>query len=979
MRIWKALLPLCALGCGWVTGARAWTSAGSVVAYTLGTNSADFVLTSGAVARVQFLDPGILRVRVNPAGSLSSRLSPALAPQGLLPPDSQITESNGAVWLVTSRMRVAVIESPFQVVAWNPDGSLITADATNAVFWDPGTGQIVASKNSPADEHYFGLGERGGPIDRRGRSLELRNTDNSGYGELTDPLYQSYPFYYGLRGGKAYGIFLDNPAFPFFDFDAANPGQVLFGANAGELNYYLLAGPGPFDVANAYARLTGCNPLPPEWTLGYHHSRYGWQSAQQILDIAAQLRAQDFPCDAVWFDIDYMDQRHQFTWDPAGFPDPAGLNQELASMGFHCVYINEPCLLQSDPLWSYFDAEGDFVRNTSGQSLVGSIWFGDVSFIDFTRSATRTWYAEQLKSFLSVGISGLWLDLNEPADNFMPDAVYDFDGDPRSDLESRDLYALLEAQTAYQAQLELRTNTRPWNFSRSGYSGIQRYAHTWGGDEPSTFDSLRVAIEMSISMGLSGQNQFGHDTGGFLGSPSGELFTRWLEFSCFTPLFRNHSINTSSNREPWSFGEPYTTVIRQIIQRRYRWLPYLYTLFEEASRTGRPVLAPTFFYAQGDPATYTQDTDYLLGPNVLVAPVFEAGASNRTVYLPAGNDWIDYWSDARYGGGQSIVVPAPLGQTPLLIRAGAILVRGSVMPYVGAAADSTLTADVYPSGDSSFTLYEDDGESFDFERGLFLRTELHSQWALTSGQVSISRVQGAFQPPARSWLVNIHEVPVPPAGVRLNGTPLPAVTNEAGLDGMTQGWFYASAGNRLTLKAQDNLNPLMFDVLVQASVATQPVSQTAYQGSSVTFTAGGAGSSPLTYQWFFNGTNLLAGQTHSMLTLTNVQPVKAGDYSVVIANDYGASTSHVATLSVVLGGLALAIDAQRQARLQFTVDSFLGYTVQYRGDLGAAPWLIFTNLPPQTATGLVQQIDPSPAFLPQRFYRVVTPIQPASN
>ena len=979
MRARMALFALCAFGCSGTTSPAAWTPAGNVVSYTPGTNRVDFSLSSGAVACVQFLDPGILRVRVNPSGTLSTWISPALAPQGLLPPAASIAESNDAVWLATSRMRVAVSKSPFQVTAWDMAGNRIAADSTNAVFWDTQTGEIVDSKNSPSDEHYFGLGERGGPIDRRGRSLTLRNTDNSGYGELTDPLYQSYPFYYGLHGGQAYGIFLDNPAFPFFDFDAENQGHVLLGASSGELDYYLLAGPEPFDVANSYARLTGCNPLPPEWTLGYHHSRYGWQSAQQIMDIATQLRAQDFPCDAVWFDIDYMDQRHQFTWNPTNYPDPAGFNQALAEMGFHCVYINEPCLLQSDPLWNYLDGSGHFVQDALGQSLVGNIWLGDVSFIDFTRTATRSWYESQLQTFLSLGISGLWLDLNEPANNFMPDAIYDFDGARRSDLESRDLYALLEAQTAYEAELGLRTNTRPWNFSRSGFSGIQRYAHTWGGDELSTFDSLRVAIEMSVSMGLSGQNQFGHDTGGFLGSPSGELFTRWLEFSCFTPLFRNHSSNTSSPREPWSFGDPYTSLIRQIIQRRYQWLPYLYTLFEEASRTGRPVLAPTFFYAPGDPGTYGQNTDYLLGPNVLVAPVFAAGATNRGVYLPAGSDWIVFWSDARYAGGQTITVSSELGQTPLLIRAGAILVRGSAMPYVGASSNSTLTADLYPSGNSSFTLYEDDGASFDYQHGAFLRTELDAHWDTTSGDLQISRVQGALQPPTRSWLLTVHNQYVPAVGVDRNGTLLSNSTNQAGLDSANEGWFFDNTRQVVTVKVPDDSAPIHLTFLVPASITTAPTSLLAAAGSSITLSGAGAGTSPLTYQWTFDGTNVLSGQTNSTLVLNNLQPADAGGYSLTISNAFGVATSPVATVAVILAGIGISLDAQQRPHIAFTANAFQDYTTQYRSNLISAPWLNLTNWPSQAISGRVEAVDSSPAMAAHRFYRVVTPIQPAPN
>jgi alpha-glucosidase len=974
MKLFRAFLLLSALSCATPSARAEIVSAGNIVSISTDSNGVDFVLSSGAAARVDFVDPAIARVRVNPSGALSSRISPAITTQALLPPNPVITQSGNSVRLVTTEM-VVNVSSPFRVSAWQADGTLMTQDETNAVSWDNQTYEIYDVRTHSPGEHFFGLGLFGGPIDRTGRSLTLRNTDNSAYTEFTDPLYQSYPFYYGLMAGEAYGVFLDNPAFPFFDMDSGTNGTVIFGAETNELNYYLIAGPQPFNVANNYSRLTGFNQLPPEWSLGYHHSHYGWTNEAEIMNIATNMRAMNFPCDSLWFDILYMDQQHQFTWDPTNFPDPLGFNNSLGALGFQRVYINEPCLLQTDPLWSFLDASGYFLTDGTGKTFVDTIWFGDVSFLDFTRNDLRAWYEQQLGTFLSTGISGLWLDLNEPADNFMPQAVYNFNGDPRPDLEGRNVYALEEAATAYAAELQLRPNVRPWNFSRSGYSGMQRYSHNWAGDAPSTFDALQTAIQMSISMGLSGQNQFGHDTGGFLGSPDGELFTRWLEFSCFTPLFRNHSTDTSAPREPWSFGEPYTSLIRQIIYRRYQFLPYTYSLFEEASRTGRPVLAPTFFYAPGDTNTFNQDSVYLFGPNLLVAPVFVEGSSNRSVYLPYGSDWINFWTDQRYAGGQTVVVSSPLGQTPLFARAGTILVRGAGMSYVGASADPTLSLDIYPEGTSSFTLYEDDGSSFNYQGGAYLRTQIDCNWNHTAGQISIARVAGSYQPPGRDWSVAIHGISVAPASVLLNGAALDEADSPTNLESAGEGWFYDSTNSVLQLRVADSATLLELTVSAPPVIVTQTSNQTIASGGSVSFSVTVGGSTPLSYQWIFDATNQLEGQTNATLTLSNVPPSGGGYYSLIVSNTMGGATNIPALLSVLCGiDLSLQPGATT-ASLSFSALPQTSYTLEYLSTLATAQWQRLTNVPPQAGTNALHFSDPGVIITPQRFYRLVSPAQ----
>lgn len=771
-------LVACALCCGVSFGAPQWI--GSVSAVVPTSAGVLLGLDTRASAFVQFVDDGIVQVRISPEGAFTGIETGAVIQDFLQAPEVTLTEDASSVWLSTVAMNVQIVRNPFGIVAYHADGSVMSADISPGVAWDPRTKLISSTRFAPPDEGYFGLGQRGGPVNRRGRSILMRNTDTFAYSEFTDPHYQSFPLLYVIRDGRTHGLFLDTPAYSFFDLAKADPGALTIGAVTGDLNYYLIAGPTPKDVARRYARLTGPPALAPMWTFGYQHSRFGWMTAEEVLQIAGEMRSRAMPCDALWFDLDYMPDSHHFTWDPIRFADPVGMNQELDALGFERIYINEPCFVLDDPLYESLDAAGYFVKNDFEQTVVTNIFLGDVSWLDFTKAAVVDWYKAQLGVFLAQGVSALWNDLNEPASNVMPLAIYDFDGAPRHEDETRNIYALNENVMAYEAQLEARPNTRPWNLSRSGFAGLQRYAASWSGDTNSTFDSLRVSIQMSASMGLSGMLQFGHDIGGFLGSPSPELFIRWLEFSSFTMLMRNHSVDTSAPREPWSFGEPYTTMIRDRIETHYQWLPFLYSLAERTSRTGEPALAPLVYHFPNDPSMWSSDTEFMLGDDVLVAPVFTPGATTRTIRLPDSGAWYDTQTGQRYEGGRSAVVSAPLDEIPVLARAGAIIPLGEVKQNVREQGKNDLTIEVYPGATRSFELYEDDGVSLDYRSGEFRRTLLTSDYSQSKRSVRIELVGGEMAPTARRWTIELCAEQGAPTAVRLNGAPVADASTPVG-------------------------------------------------------------------------------------------------------------------------------------------------------------------------------------------------------
>ncbi|MFK8031723.1 MAG: TIM-barrel domain-containing protein [Gammaproteobacteria bacterium] len=782
--------------------------AGSVQSTVIGIDKVNFALDNGFVARLEFLDEDILRVRINADRLLTSWESGAISWDESGTPGSMISEDEDNVYMITPQLSVIVQKSPFQVTTLRSDGTLISKDVELGIGYNSDTGVIYNRKEAPEGEAYLGLGLRGGPVNRRGDVFLQRNTDNFGYGEFTSPLYSSTPFFYGAQNGTFYGLFLDSPAQPFFDMDSNSDNTLLIGAYQDELDYYLFAGPGPGNVAEAFARVTGFIPLPPKWALGFHQSRYGYQSWSEIQTVGQTFRDLQIPVDAVYLDLDYMNDLDWFSWNPVEFADPVANNAQLEAIGIKRVNILDPSIQPDDPLYEFLVDSHFFLEDSFGDPVLGSIFlpFGDVSWFDYTRTDAGNFYKGKLKSFMLSGVSGIWNDINEPASNFMPQAIYDFDGQKRSDLEGRNLYALANVKWTQEAMLELRPNERPFILSRSGYAGSQRYNANWSGDSLSTFDSLRVSIQNSIHMSISGMIQFGHDIGGFLGTPDAELFTRWMQFASFNPYFRNHAVNTSELSEPWVYGEPYTTVVRDAIEGRYLLFPHLYTMVERASRTAEPVLVASYYHFPNDPETYEQDTEFMFGRHMLVAPVFESGATERTLYLPQGSDWFDMQSGERHTGGQSITVPAPLSVIPTFARAGAILVGGPLKQYVTEPVPPLVTVDLYPGSDNSYTLYEDDGISFDFQSGNYRRTPISAQYAAGLREVTIGLPTGDWVPPQRPWELYFHDMTGAPVSVSLDGVALAPAADENELDQLTEGWFYRESDAVLVVKrAQSDL------------------------------------------------------------------------------------------------------------------------------------------------------------------------------
>ncbi len=527
------------------------------------------------------------------------------------------------------------------------DGALVTPEATAHVELDPlrisfsdahgtfsaddpgleiGDGSALRVRKARGEgERYFGCGERTGGLEKTGSHQLFWNIDPpEGHSASMNNLYTSIPFALSLRDGVARGLFVDYPGRSEMDLAKADPERIE-ATVSGALVYYVFAGPTPRRVLERYTELTGRIGMPPLWALGNHQSRWGYETADEIREIAAGFRERDIPCDVIHFDIEHMDGHRVFTWEPERFPDPRGLIEQLRADGFRVVCITDPGVKVDEgyELYTSGRERGLFCRDARGDEFRNVVWPGMCAFPDFTDPAAREWWGEHQASLLELGVSGVWCDMDEPAmfvpdRATMPDDVAHRGG--RLHVEVHNAYGSAMARAAYEGMRRTQPERRPFVITRAGYAGLQKHAMQWTGDNSSWWEHLWMSMPQLQNLGLSGVAFCGVDVGGFFDDCHGELLARWTEFGVFQPFCRNHSCNGTAHQEPWAFGEPWESVCRDMIRLRMRLLPYLYGLFDEAARTGAPVLRPLLFEHPDDPATYTADDEFLLGDALLVAP-----------------------------------------------------------------------------------------------------------------------------------------------------------------------------------------------------------------------------------------------------------------------------------------------------------------------------------------------------------------------
>jgi alpha-glucosidase len=749
--------------------------------------------TGSATVEVTALAPDLFRVGFFPQGRAVDYSSFAAISRDWQSGPVTIVEKAEEVTVATSAATAHVSLDPVRIRFTDHAGRAFAVDDPDlGMGWftasaeDPGVdlGNPAGALGMPvrvykqhlAGERYFGCGERTGELDKTGSQQLFWNVDPPrGHTALQNNLYASIPFTLGLAEGKAWGFFFDSTTRVEFDLAHDDPQRAWFGASNGDLIYYVFCGPTPRDVLARYTDLTGHTPMPPVWSLGYGQSRFSYETADEVRQIARSFRDRDIPCDTLYLDIDTLDGYRVFTWNPVAFPNPKGLLAELRSMGFHAASIVDAGV-KVDEEYSVYTEGRDrdlFCKTSHGDDYQNAVWPGMCTFPDFTNPETRAWWGEQHRPLLDAGIEGIWSDMNEPAlfiplnSTMPPDVVHPGGGKAQLHLQVHNAYGSLMVQAAREGLLRLRPEKRPFVISRSGYAGIQRHALLWTGDNSSTWEHLTMSGSQLQNLGLSGVGWAGVDIGGYYGDSSGELLARWMEFGIFQPFCRNHSEKQTRHQEPWAFGEPYESICRDMLKLRQRLLPYMYTLFEECHRTGAPILRPLFWSYPEDQETYSLDDQFLLGDSLLVAPVTRPGAEYRHVYIPAGS-WFHYWTGARVDGPAHILAHAPLGQPAIYVKANTAVPLWPEMNHVGEREADPLTFVLYPGeGNGTAPFYEDAGDGYEYLNGAYARRVISCEADGAEIRVGIGEQVGKFVPARRHIRLELREIASKPVSVRL--------------------------------------------------------------------------------------------------------------------------------------------------------------------------------------------------------------------
>jgi alpha-glucosidase len=756
------------------------------------------------ILRITALREDVLRIRAG-RGTLPEDASWAVLPEARSAKIAVAQDSDATLaGFHTASLRVTVDRATGRLTLLDHSGNIVQQDAEPMQF--QGTRYRIA-KVMPADEHYFGLGDKAGAFDRREQAFRMWNTDAYGWQEATDPLYKSIPFYLSYRAGTSLGMLIDNTWPSSFDFGKTLGDTFQYRADGGPADIYLIYGPSAKHVLENYAWLTGPTPLPPLWALGFQQSRYSYMSQERVLEVAGRLREDGIPSDAIYLDIDYQDKNRPFTINKQAFPDMSGMIAALHQEKFHIVAITDLHIADL-PGRNYFAFDsgiaGDrFVKNANGSLYVGPVWPGPSVFPDFTQQKTRAWWGTLYEPFTIAGIDGFWNDMNEPSVfnslKTMPNTVVHRIDEPgfcsrtATHQEIHNVYGMENSRATFDGQLTLKPDVRPFVLTRATYAGGQRYSATWTGDNSATWNHLRLTTSMLKNLGLSGFSLAGADVGGYAGTPTPELLTKWIEIAAFQPIDRDHAEKGTGDHEPWAGGPKQEAIRRHYIEERYKLLPYLYTVMEEGTHTGLPLLRPLFLeFPNATPDRHPIDIDlsasgeFMVGPDLLVAaPPFPDKANDYDAELPSPG-WYDFWTGKRMDQGRTqaltgdtltvaalstISIHPELATLPVFVRPGAIIPTEPLVQSTAEQPQGPLTLRVFPGPDCAGKIYQDDGSTFGYKRGEFLRMSFTCESSPKNGdlEIHIGKHEGHYPAWWKEVAVEVNGLTKMPASATVNG------------------------------------------------------------------------------------------------------------------------------------------------------------------------------------------------------------------
>lgn len=587
---------------------------------------------------------------------------------------------------------------------------------------------------APGDERFVGLGEKFTPLDKRGQRALMWNFD--AFGSESDRSHKNVPLYLSSRG---YGVLVDSGMPVEFDICQSTHSCVQILVPDDLIDYYVLAGPTPVEILDRYDRLTSRPTLPPKWAFGtWISSGFVKDSQQRVLDRASRIRDRGIPCDVLHLDCYWQvaGAWSDLRWDAEQFPDPTGMLATLAEQNFKVSLWMNPYVMTGSPRYADAAEAGYFLRRRDGSVYVADTWHGSHpagGIVDFTNPAAVDWFASLLRPLLEQGVSVFKTDFAEgvPADAVAYNGM--------TGVELHNVYTLLFNDVVSAVTRQVAGHGTVW--ARSSYLGGQRHSAQWSGDVNATYPAMASTLRGGLSHGLSGVPFWSHDSGGFHGTPTPDLYVRWAQFGALSPLVRLHG---TTSRLPWDFPADAERAVVDALRLRYRLMPYLYSAAAVAARTGAPMIRALLVDSPDDPAAWTAELEYRLGPDLLVAPIVTP-EGRRHVYLTEG-DWVDFWTGEVHAGGRHLRVHRPLGQIPLFVRYGALI---PVMPpadRVGDGAFSDVTVLSFGATDASTVVHDIDGDTTIRASRSGDEFRVEADGPLRVGGIALAPVDGARLP-----------------------------------------------------------------------------------------------------------------------------------------------------------------------------------------------------------------------------------------
>ena len=651
-----------------------------------------------------------------------------------------VSENEKEITLATARLKVVVTKKDSSIVFYDAAGKKLAAEndrtMTRVEVNGEKTYHLERFTNMwDTQEAFYGLGQhQGGVFNWRGESVDIVQ-DNT---NISIPL---------LLSSNGYGIFWNNPSRSRFNNRFVHA-LYISSEVAEQMDYYFIYGPDFDKIIAAYRDLTGAAPLFGKWAYGYWQCKNRYDSQAEILGIARRYRSEHIPLDNIVQDWFWWNTMGEPVWNK-NYPHPKGMVDELHKENVHLMVSVWPYFRPGSPVYDDMAAKDLFIDRTT----VAAFHPAGMALYDAFNPEARKYYWKLMDDALfKIGVDAWWLDTTEPETEGREESVLlrntvRMDGKPVNGARYANLFPLMTTSSVYQGQRAASDQQRVFILSRSAFAGTQRNAAAvWSGDVNPNWETFRRQVPAGLNYSLAGNPYWTTDIGGFtVANPDDpayrELYARWFEFGAFCPIFRAHGTRSTNQNEIWSYGPEIQKILTRYDRLRYRLMPYIYSVAWKTTNEGYTPMRALVMDFRDDPRTWNIGHQFLFGPSILVNPVTEPGASTSHVYLPQGK-WYNFWTGELIAGGHAIDVPAPLEEMPLFVRAGSIIPMGPNIEYAEQPFTSALELRVYAGADADFTLYQDDGSTYKYERGERATIAIH--WDNAKSKLTIGDRAGQY-------------------------------------------------------------------------------------------------------------------------------------------------------------------------------------------------------------------------------------------